>query len=181
MGLTTEKLEAARKYIPNLRVVCDTLVRGGQPDAAAIPHLKAAGINTIVSLCGGSPGLVGLLRGSSSSSREAPECVQERAAAQRLGIDYISMPLDVFGNPGIEPVERFLSIARDPEKAVVFVHCLHGRDRTGLMTAAYRVVAHGWTADRAYEEMLACGFDIGRTNLSDVLFAVAKKHQNQAG
>lgn len=177
MALASEKLEAARRYIPNLRVVCEQLVRGGQPEPAALPHLKDAGITTIVSLCGATSGLVGLLR--ASPARESSETVQERAAAKKLGLEFISIPIDVFGEPGLEPVEQFLRIARDPARAAVFLHCLHGRDRTGLLTAAYRVVLHGWTAEKAYGEMLECGFDMDRTNLSDVLFAVAKQHQNR--
>lgn len=177
MALAKEKLEAARKYVPNLRVVCEQLVRGGQPEPAALPHLKEAGVSTIVSLCGSTSSLLVLLKGSAGG--ESSEMVQERAAAQRLGMEFISIPVDVFGEPGVEPVEQFLNITRDPGRGIVFVHCLHGRDRTGLMTAAYRVVVDGWTAERAYEEMLECGFDMERTNLSDVLFEVAKKHKSR--
>jgi protein tyrosine/serine phosphatase len=177
MALATEKLESARKYIPNMRVVCDQLVRGGQPDPAGLPHLKEAGITTIVSLCGESSGLLSLF-GGSGASRESNESLTERTVAGKLGLEYVSIPLDVFGEPGLEPVEKFLQITKDPERPAVFLHCLHGRDRTGLMTAVFRVVLQGWTAQRAYEEMLECGFDMDRTNLSDVLFQVAKNHQN---
>ena len=34
----------------------------------------------------------------------------------------------------------------------VYIHCLHGSDRTGFMCAAYRMVVQGWTADEAVEE-----------------------------
>ena len=33
------------------------------------------------------------------------------------------------------------------------MHCVGGRHRTGVMTAAYRMSEDGWTADRAFKEM----------------------------
>jgi protein tyrosine/serine phosphatase len=64
---------------------------------------------------------------------------------------------------------------KDTDQHPIFVHCLHGRDRTGLMTAVYRVHFDGWPVEKAYEEMLECGFDGERTNLSDALFQFAKR------
>ena len=40
----------------------------------------------------------------------------------------------------------------------VFVHCLHGADRTGTMCAAYRVVVDGWTKQQAIDEMTKGGY-----------------------
>jgi len=33
------------------------------------------------------------------------------------------------------------------------VHCVGGRHRTGVMTAAYRMTHEGWTAEQAFAEM----------------------------
>jgi hypothetical protein len=40
----------------------------------------------------------------------------------------------------------------------VYVHCLHGHDRTGLLVGLYRVKVMGWTVADAYAEMRAMGF-----------------------
>lgn len=40
----------------------------------------------------------------------------------------------------------------------VFVHCLHGVDRTGMSIAAFRIKACGWSYEKAFEEMLSFGF-----------------------
>ena len=40
----------------------------------------------------------------------------------------------------------------------VFVHCLHGKDRTGIVIAYYRVLFCGWTKAKAEKEMLSLGF-----------------------
>jgi protein tyrosine/serine phosphatase len=44
-------------------------------------------------------------------------------------------------------------IVNDPANQPVYVHCVGGRHRTGVMTAAYRMTQDGWTADRAFSEM----------------------------
>jgi protein tyrosine/serine phosphatase len=35
----------------------------------------------------------------------------------------------------------------------VYVHCVGGRHRTGVMTAVYRMIQDRWTADQAFQEM----------------------------
>jgi protein tyrosine/serine phosphatase len=35
----------------------------------------------------------------------------------------------------------------------VYVHCVGGRHRTGVMTAAYRMTDESWTAGKAFAEM----------------------------
>src|SRR6185437_14608663 len=175
MVLVAERLESAHGFIPNLRVVSPDLVRGGQPDPGGLPTLKEAGLRTIICLSGGGAGLVGLLSSGGKSLSENRETQQERAQADKLGLKFISIPLDVFSAPPMESIELFISTISQEEHRPAFVHCLHGRDRTGLMTAVYRVVFQNWTADKAYAEMLQCGFDMSRTNLSDALFAVAKQ------
>lgn len=40
----------------------------------------------------------------------------------------------------------------------VYVHCLHGVDRTGVVIADYRVRVENWPVDRAIEEMYKFGF-----------------------
>lgn len=40
----------------------------------------------------------------------------------------------------------------------VYVHCLHGKDRTGFMVAYYRIVAQKWSFTNAVQEMFSMGF-----------------------
>lgn len=40
----------------------------------------------------------------------------------------------------------------------VLMHCKHGSDRTGLMSAMYRVVVEGWSKEDALKEMTQGGF-----------------------
>lgn len=57
-----------------------------------------------------------------------------------------------------DDVVRFLKIVRNPVNQPVLLHCLHGSDRTGMMTAAYRIVEQGWSKHDAIAEMTQGGF-----------------------
>jgi protein tyrosine/serine phosphatase len=51
-----------------------------------------------------------------------------------------------------------LRFVRENPQKKIFVHCRLGDDRTGMMIAAYRMAAQGWTADEALSEMERFGF-----------------------
>ncbi len=57
-----------------------------------------------------------------------------------------------------DDVLRFLRIVTDPARTPAFVHCNYGADRTGAMSAIYRVVVQGWPKDKAIHEMTQGGF-----------------------
>jgi protein tyrosine/serine phosphatase len=176
MPISIDKLEIAKRLVPNLRVVSDNVVRGGRPDAGGLLCLKEAGVRTVVNLCGGAS-LVSLFRGSTSAQAcsESPDVADEREEAKRLGLEFISIPLDVFRAPNEDSLQTFIDLAMKPDRHPLFIHCLHGRDRTGLMTALYRVHCHGWAVEKAYAEMIESGFDAERKNLSDALFKFAQR------
>ena len=43
-------------------------------------------------------------------------------------------------------------------KGKTLVHCKHGSDRTGVVVAGYRIVAHGWNKERAIDEFVNGGY-----------------------
>ena len=53
---------------------------------------------------------------------------------------------------------RFLKIVRNPNNQPVLLHCKHGADHTGMMTAIYRIVEQGWRKQDAIAEMTQGGF-----------------------
>ena len=55
--------------------------------------------------------------------------------------------------PTAAQLSEFLRIVNDPVNQPVYVHCVGGRHRTGVMTATYRMTHEGWTADQAFKEM----------------------------
>jgi protein tyrosine phosphatase (PTP) superfamily phosphohydrolase (DUF442 family) len=50
-----------------------------------------------------------------------------------------------------------LSAIAEAQKPAL-VHCEHGRDRTGLVVAAYQVIAHGMSKDGAMEQAIEFGY-----------------------
>jgi tyrosine-protein phosphatase SIW14 len=146
-------LNEASLTIPNLATVSPELIRGGQPTPQGLSSLRAAGIKTIINL-----------------RNEEVLVAQEARMVHQLGMRYINIPLDVFDEPSPSDVNKFLQAVRDPANKPVFVHCLHGQDRTGTFVGIYRVAEQGWPQEKAYAEMLSMGFRPAFTNLSRALF-----------
>ena len=55
--------------------------------------------------------------------------------------------------PTAAQLTEFMRIVNDPANQPVYVHCVGGRHRTGVMTALYRLTHDAWTATRAFDEM----------------------------
>lgn len=126
-------------FVANVHtVVPGVLVRGGQPDAAGLKELhQSFGVNTVVNLNG-------------KTART------EREDASKLGLNYLSLPMRAEALD-VRQVMTFLRVMEEAaETGAVYVHCAHGMDRTGVAVAAYRVVALGWSADRAMAELRRC-------------------------
>lgn len=130
-----------RADILRFRQVDRGLYRGGQPDAQGFEQLKQLGIRTIVNL------------------RNDDE---ERRVVEALGMRYVALPVTLrpfgFGEGfSRQLIQRFFEVVDDAESGPVFVHCRHGRDRTGTMVALYRILRQGWTPEAAYDEARAIG------------------------
>lgn len=135
---------------PNFALVRAGLYRGGHPDAGALDYLRRLGVRTIVDL-----EVADLIEATEEQIRE------ERINAEARGFRFVQAPMSAF-EPALSDrfdaiVKRALSAIADPSEAV-YVHCLHGQDRTGLVIGLERVEMEGWMPDRAYNEMLRLGF-----------------------
>lgn len=108
--------------------------RGGQPDAQGVEWLRSRGIKTVVNL---------------RHYHGETEGELVRAA----GLRYERIALESTDPPTEAQVQQFLSIVRDPEARPIYVHCLHGVDRTGTMIAVYRIQEQGWSSSDALAEM----------------------------
>jgi protein tyrosine/serine phosphatase len=126
--------------IDNFGRVNDNYYRGAQPDGRDYADLASLGVKTIVDL--------------TSDDNDAGE----RGLVERAGMQYIRMPMTTHEPPTAAKLAEFLSIVNDPAKQPVYVHCVGGRHRTGVMTAAYRMTGDGWTADQAFKEMKQYNF-----------------------
>ena len=66
---------------------------------------------------------------------------------------YVAIPMTTRVPPTAEQLAQFLSIVNDPASQPVYVHCVGGKHRTGVMSAVYRMTQHAWTPDQAFSEM----------------------------
>lgn len=128
-------------HVRNVWKVNAGLWRGGQPDEEGLLELKRLGIKTVLCL------------------RFRTSIIDwERSACEKVGLQFISMPLNYTTLPRAPHIERFFNLVDDASNQPVYVHCYHGSDRTGLMLGIFRIARDGWTVQQAYSEMKACGF-----------------------
>ena len=121
--------------IDNFGRISATYYRGAQPDSDDWDDLAAMGVKTVINLT------------SFDALPEEPELVQA------AGMKYVAMPMTTRVNPTAEQLDTFLRIVNDPANQPVYVHCVGGKHRTGVMTAVYRMTQEGWTSDQAFKEM----------------------------
>ena len=122
---------------PNMHKVTENLYRGAQPEDEGFQSLKEYGIKTVINL-----------RNFHS----------DRSELKGTGIEYAPIKMNTW-EPTQEDVIEFLKTVTDKSKQPVYVHCMHGADRTGMMCAIYRIVIEGWEKDDAIKEMVEGGYN----------------------
>lgn len=145
-------LPLAKPGLPNLHRVNDGYFRGAQPSEEGMHELARMKVKTVVNL-----------RAVNSDRDEIGDAA--------LAYEHISFKA---WHAEDEDVVRFLRIVTDKARQPVFVHCQHGADRTGMMTAIYRIAVEGWSKDDAIAEMTQGGYGFHEVwkNLVDYLRAL---------
>lgn len=124
--------------------VSEQLWRGPRPKTVAdIRALRGQGIKTLINLEWG-------------VYDDFHDDEYEYIRPEDHGLELIDIPCSDVVPPSPMNVEKFLTAVMD--KGPVYVHCLHGKDRTGYMVACYRMRFQGWTYERAKKEMYDFGF-----------------------
>ena len=122
--------------VPNLHRITPLLYRSEQPTALGMQNLEKLGIRTVINL-----------RYFNNDKDEVRgttlRTAQTRILTWRIGDDHV-----------IE-VMRML---KQTENGPFLIHCQHGADRTGLMSAMYRVLEQGWTPADALAELTDGGY-----------------------
>jgi protein tyrosine/serine phosphatase len=151
------RAETSPVHVNNFARVSNAYYRGGQPEGQNYQELAALGIKTVIDL--------------------KHDAGVESNIVQRSGMRFYSIPLTTTSAPSADSVQTFLKLVNDPSNQPVFVHCQGGRDRTGLMTAIYRVSHDGWDALQAYAEMKQYGYPsaVGSHVLKHFLYDYARR------
>src|SRR4029453_13391737 len=127
--------------IENFGKVNEQYYRGAQPSGRDFADLKSLGVKLVIDL-----------------AREGD--TNEAANVEAVGMRFVRIPLSTGAAPPKAAIDEFLRLVNDPANQPVYVHCMGGRHRTGTLTAVYRMVQDGWTADRAFSEMKRYGFGV---------------------
>ncbi len=83
---------------------------------------------------------------------------EEGKQADSLGLKFFHIPANPMAGPTKEQIDAALSYMTNPNNLPILVHCHHGKDRTGMVIAAYRMKYQGWSYDEAVKEMKSYGF-----------------------
>ena len=83
-------------------------------------------------------------------TREETHSIDEAAALHKIGVTHYHTPAHQV--PSMDVVERFLELMDDDSNHPVLIHCSHGRGRTGVFAAIYRMEYQGWDNDDALAE-----------------------------
>ena len=121
--------------IDNFGRISPTYYRGAQPEGRDFTDLATLGVKTVINL----------------TSFDA--MANEPGLVEAAGMKYVAIPMTTRVTPTAEQLATFLDIVNDPANQPVFVHCVGGKHRTGVMTAVYRMTQHAWSAEQAFREM----------------------------
>lgn len=132
--------------LPHFHTVREgVLYRAGQPRGIALEWLRARGIRTLINL----------------RTPESDGTPEERRFAQENGLRFYNFPVGTSSAEIRRSVESFLAILDDESNWPVLVHCSRGKERSGVMSAIFRVEYDGWSNERALEEAVRLGLERG--------------------
>lgn len=122
--------------VPNLHRLDAHVYRSAQPSARGMRELEQLGIKTVLCL------------------RDFHDDVDE---ARGTKLRLVRIELNAWHVDEAE-AQQALRVLLDPSGQPVLVHCQHGADRTGLVSALYRMVVQGWDTEAAVDEMVRGGY-----------------------
>ena len=141
--------------VPNLERIAPRLWRMGQPpDAIAWQALRG-----YVSVDGGGPVVVVKLNDDAEGD-DNPAVAQGWTVRKRPLVPEDDKPWTVLEVPSRASVHDAVDSVLDAyaKGATVLIHCVHGRDRTSLVSALVGRALWGWSKERGWRDMLIHGF-----------------------
>ena len=151
VGCESQK-EEANTYIPpktsvsdkqfNFHIVDNDIWRSAQPSIESIAAMKKHGLKTIINL-----------RGSEENH------LWESRICDSLGIQYFHLPMDGREVPDTADLNHILRIIENQQNQPIMYHCLGGKDRTGIVTAIYRLKNSDIDFEEVHKEMLMYGYN----------------------
>jgi|ERR1700682_44594 len=125
----------------NFGQIATFVFRSAQPDEEGWSTLRRLGVKAVVKL---------------SDETEYPTAIEARDAGPGVQIQATTVNQ---WNPDVATVRGIANLIQTFANAGLptLVHCMHGRDRTGLAIGAWRLIYCGWTFDQVQNERAAYG------------------------
>lgn len=136
-GPTKETVEGIR----NFTSVDPTIACAGATEVKVIPELAKRGYKSIINL--------------RQETEQGANIAESRQAAQAAGMRFIHVPLNP-QSPDAAVVDTFLKATSDPANAPMFINC-GSASRVAALMITKRMVADGWTQERALAEAAIIG------------------------
>ncbi|MXN77079.1 protein-tyrosine-phosphatase [Burkholderia sp. 4701] len=123
--------------VNNLHRITPSLYRSAQLSKEDVPQLQKLGIRKVISF-----------RAFHSDDRIL--------AGTRIEMQRI--PINTWHIRDEDMVMALKALRTVNQDGPVLIHCQHGADRTGLVSALYRMVYQGWTREQALDELQRGGY-----------------------
>ena len=121
----------------NLFRVNQDFYRSAQLESKDVATLQTLGIKTVVSL--------------RSFHSDTGIFKDTGIKLQRIGIN-------TWNINDTNVIAALRAIKAAEKEGPVLLHCMHGADRTGLVTAMYRILYQAWSKEKALEELMKGGY-----------------------
>lgn len=144
--------------LENVGRIAPDIYRGNQPLPEGYNTLKKMGIKTVINM----------------RARHS-----EKEAVESAGMKYLEFPINMLKNVKEETVWSIIDAMREPSNKPLYIHCALGQDRTGIITAVYRMEVQGWSSSEAEKEMQDFGFNDMWINLKKFVRNYEKEKQKQ--
>ena len=125
----------------NISKVNNDLYRGPRPSVTDLQILKDYGIKSVLDL----------------EEYESDIIKREKESSEKLGLIFVHIPMSNFTRPTTLELTKAYKEISEGLPTPVYVHCLHGQDRTGFVIATYRMLKDNWTLEEAYNEAIKMG------------------------
>lgn len=122
------------EHLKNFYKLDDKVYRSAQPNAKGFKELKTLGIRNVLSF-----------RDYHSDDD-----------GEVLGLNLYRIQMEA-GDITAEQVVEALRIIKHADGPIL-IHCWHGSDRTGMVSALYRIVFQGWSKEEAINELMHGGY-----------------------
>ncbi|MFJ2988542.1 dual specificity protein phosphatase family protein [Collimonas sp. NPDC087041] len=123
--------------VSNLHRVTPLLYRSAQLSKDDVPTLQSLGIKKVISF-------------------RAFHADDKILAGSNIAMQRI--PINTWNIRDQDMVAALKALRNLDQDGPILIHCQHGADRTGLVSALYRVVYQGWTKEQALNELQNGGY-----------------------